>query len=244
MLRETLIAYSLKYEGDPYKIARAVKTDEPVTIPLKLPQCVCLLDDTYPALLRCLRHPPFVLYYIGDLRLFDHPSIGIVGSRDATSDALRVTASISSALSSRYVVISGMARGIDTAAHEAALANGKTIAVLGCGIDAPYPSENLDLYHRICRQGLVVSEYPGKTKPLRHHFPYRNRMIAVATKGLVVTQAKCKSGTMLTVKEALELGREVYCVPYPFNSQEGAGCNLLLQQGATMLTNLADLDII
>jgi DNA processing protein len=104
--------------------------------------------------------------------------------------------------------------------------------------------QNIDLYENLKLNGLVISEYPGRTPPLKHHFPYRNRMIAASNKGIVVTQAVCKSGTMLTVKEALELGRDVYCLPYPYNSKEGAGCNLLIQQGATILTNDEDLDII
>jgi DNA processing protein len=243
MDRNTLIAYSLKYEGDPYRIARAIKNNESIKIPSFLPQCVCLLDDAYPTLFRGLRHPPFVIYYHGDLDLLKRPSLGVVGSRDASLEAMNITSRIVSTLAQKYVIISGMARGIDACAHHASLSTG-TIAVLGSGIDMPYPASNLDLYNQIKKQGLILSEYPGQTRPLKHHFPYRNRLIACASQGLVVTQAKCKSGTMLTVKEALELGREVYVVPYPFDSIEGSGCNLLIQQGATILTNLLDLDII
>lgn len=244
MKRETLIAYSIKYNGDPFKIARAVRDAEDVHIPLLIPQCVCLLDEEYPSLFRSLRHPPFVIYYYGNLKLLDLDTIGIVGSRDATPDALINTHKIAQILAKRYVVVSGMARGIDTAVHLGALVTGVTVAVLGSGIDYPYPYQNRDLYLSLKLNGLVISEYPGFTKPLKHHFPTRNRLIAASNKGIVVTQAVCKSGTMLTVKEALELGREVYCLPYPYNSKEGAGCNLLLSQGATILTNECDLDII
>lgn len=244
MQRETLIAYSMKYAGDPYRIARAIKDEEEVDIPLTLPQCVCLLDDTYPSLYRSLRHPPLVLYYRGNLDLLKRDTIGIVGSRDATLDALAQTTRIATFLAQKYVIVSGMARGIDTAAHLAALEVSTSIAVLGSGIDFPYPAQNRDLYASLILNGLVISEYPGQTRPLKHHFPYRNRLIAASTRGIVVTQAICKSGTMLTVKEALELGREVYCLPYPYNSKVGEGCNLLIQQGATILTNDHDLDII
>jgi len=244
MNRETLIAYSMKYAGDPHRIAKAIRAEEEISLPSSFPQCVCLLDEQYPKLFRALRHPPFVIYYHGDLSLLDQEGVAIVGSREATPDALMHTAHIAKILASRYVVVSGMARGIDTAAHLAALKTGFTVAVLGSGIDFPYPAQNRDLYAAICLNGLVISEYPGSTRPLKHHFPYRNRLIAAAVRGIVVTQATCKSGTMLSVKEALELGREVYCLPYPYNSKEGAGCNLLIQQGATILTNDGDLDII
>lgn len=244
MNRETLIAYSMKYGGDPHRIAKAIRYDEEIRLPLTLPRCVCLLDEAYPELFRSLRFPPFVIYYHGNLSLLDQQGVAIVGSRDATPDALANTSRIARILASRYVVVSGMARGIDTAAHLAALETGTTVAVLGSGIDFPYPPQNRDLYASICLNGLVISEYPGMTRPLKHHFPYRNRLIAAAVRGIVVTQATCKSGTMLSVKEALELGREVYCLPYPYNSKEGAGCNLLIQQGATILTNDGDLDII
>jgi DNA processing protein len=244
MKRETLIAYSMKYAGDPHRIARAIREAEEIMLPTHFPQCVCLFDEHYPMIFRSLRHPPFVLYYYGDLTLLDQAGVAIVGSREATPDALSHTSRIARILASRYVIVSGMARGVDTAAHLAALEVGFTIAVLGSGIDFPYPAQNRDLYSSLKLNGLVISEYPGNTRPLKHHFPYRNRLIAAAVRGIVVTQATCKSGTMLSVKEALELGREVYCLPYPYNSKEGAGCNLLIQQGATILTNDGDLDII
>ncbi len=244
MKRETLIAYSIKYQGEPYRIAQAIHNEEAIEIPAYLPQCVCLLDDDYPQLYRSLRHPPFVIYYYGNLSLLNRDTLGIVGSRSATPDAILQTADIARLLAKKYVILSGMAKGIDTAAHIAALETGTTVAILGSGIDFPYPAQNRDLYEQLKQNGLVLSEYPGTSKPLKHHFPYRNRLIAAANRGILVTQAVCKSGSMLSVKEALELGREVYCLPYPYNSKEGAGCNLLIQQGATILTNTGDLDII
>jgi DNA processing protein len=244
MDRATLIAYSMKYAGDPYRIAKAIQSAEEIELPAALPLCVCLLDEKYPMIFRQLRKPPFVIYYHGNLSLLNRDTIGIVGSREASPDAILQTSRITKVLAKKYVVVSGMARGIDTAAHLAALEEGDSVAILGSGIDFPYPMQNIDLYENLKLNGLVISEYPGRTQPLKHHFPYRNRMIAASSKGIVVTQAVCKSGTMLTVKEALELGRDVYCLPYPYNSKEGAGCNLLIQQGATILTNDEDLDII
>jgi len=244
MNREQLIYYSLKSNGEASGIAVMIKKNEPFH-PIPLPTKVTtILDDDYPKQFRDLRFPPLVLYYIGELELLNHKSIGIVGSRIACPYSISVTKEITGIVKKRYVIVSGMAKGIDSVAHFEALKGGKTVAILGSGIQYVYPAENLSLYREITRNGLVISEYPGSTPPLKHHFPYRNRMIAASSQGIIVTKAGMKSGTMLTVKEALELGRDVYCVPYPYGQIDGLGCNSLIQQGAYILTNEQDLDII
>jgi DNA processing protein len=144
-----------------------------------------------------------------------------------------------------YVIVSGLAKGIDATAHQEALDRQRpTIAVIGCGIDRIYPKENERLYGDVAAQGLILSEYPGDTPPRRHHFPFRNRLIAALGCKCVVTSATLKSGTMLTVNEAISLGKEVLCLPYPMGVPCGEGCNLLISQGATILTNATDFAMI
>ena len=127
-----------------------------------------------------------------------------------------------------------MARGIDAVVHKHSL---HSIGVLGCGLDVHYPLENEDLYCEMAEHQLLITEYPPGVKPLRRHFPFRNRIIAALGEGVIVTQAALRSGTMLTVNEALDLGKEVYTVPYRLTDSEGAGCNSLLQQGANIILN-------
>lgn len=236
-LREQLIAYAMKYQGEYGKIQKAIEREE------RWEKCevdcdvITILDDAYPRQLHRLTDPPFVLFYIGEQRLLKERSAAIVGSRKACDYGVKCTEMIVSALKERYVIVSGMAMGIDRIAHLNAT---HTIAVLGCGTAYCYPLVNRDLYARLKKQQLVISEYPPFTKPLAHHFPRRNRIIAALSDCLIVAWVTMKSGTMHTVNVALDLGISVYCVPYPFASEAGAGCNWLILQGATPLITLEE----
>lgn len=234
--REQLISYSMQYGGDWALIAKAIKDAYPtVNHPCK-EKVLTIYDSDYPSCLRALRYPPWVLYARGDLRLLHAPTVTIIGSRKMSAYGQRVTAAISRRLAKELVVVSGAAKGVDATAQFSALAIGaKSIGVIGNGFDTIYPKENQRLYTLLSMQGLLLSEYPPHIGVRREHFPWRNRLLAALGKVVVVTQATCKSGTMLTVNEALALSKDIYCIPYPFAGEEGRGCNLLISQGAEIL---------
>jgi DNA processing protein len=172
-------------------------------------------DPLYPALLSNIHDPPVVLYVMGAPELLSCRSMGIVGSRSATHYGKNVAGQMANSLSMQgFTIISGMALGIDTAAHNGALAaEGETIAVLGCGLDIVYPPSNHNLYKRIASAGALVSEYPLGTKPDSFRFPARNRIISGLSLGILVVEAANRSGSLITAKHALEQGREVFAVP-------------------------------
>lgn len=200
-------------------------------------------DPLYPPLLREIHDPPLVLYVWGQLTPRDHNAIGVVGSRHATVYGLNAAKKLSFQIAyAGYSVISGLARGIDTAAHEAALAaKGRTVAVLGSGIGRLYPPENQALAERIARQGAVISEYPVDRVADRQTFPYRNRVVAGWSSGLLVVEAPGRSGALITAQQALEQGRTVYAVPGPIDRPTSVGCNRLIQQGAKLVMDGADI---
>ena len=241
MIREQLIAYSIKYEGEPAKIRQALRCNEPYTPVLASLNVMTFLDDDYPVDLKNLNDPPYVLYYKGNLELLKDQAIAVVGSRCPKDYAITMTKDVVNCLAQRYVIVSGLAKGIDALAHQAALSINSTIAVLGCGIDRIYPNENKDLFQQIEEQGLILSEYPKMSLPLKHHFPDRNRIVAALSKAVVVMQADIKSGALITVNQALDLGKDIYTIPYDLMALEGQGCNLLIQQGANMILNHDDL---
>jgi DNA processing protein len=197
--------------------------------------------DHYPSLLRHLHDPPAILYLRGALT--DQPALAVVGARRASASGRRFTKEICSEIASRGItIVSGMARGIDTAAHEGALDGpGQTIAVLGCGIDRIYPPENDRLFHRILNQGAVLSEYPPGTPPLAGHFPGRNRIISGLSQGVLIVEAAAGSGSLITADFALEQGREVFAVPGPIYAETSSGVNQLLKDGAHLVTGAADI---
>jgi DNA processing protein len=175
-----------------------------------------ITDEEYPISLRNIYNPPQILYCIGNISLLKKQSIAIVGCRKASDYGKKVAKIFSEGLSKNDLcIISGFASGIDCEAHKGALYNiGKTIAVLGSGLDVIYPKENESLYYEIVKNGgLIVSEFPLGTKPLSCNFPRRNRIISGLSNGVLVVEAKRKSGTMITVDYALEQGKEVFCVP-------------------------------
>lgn len=199
-------------------------------------------DQAYPALLRNIFDPPAILYLRGQLPLSDR-FIAMVGARKATSYGLQVAEKLAGELALQGVcVVSGMARGIDSAAHRGVLLKkGQTIAVLGCGVDEIYPPENRKLKEQIEINGAVISEYPLGTKPLPVYFPLRNRIISGLSHGTVVVEAAEKSGSLITVDQALEQGREVFAVPGNITSKLSKGPHKLIRQGAKIVDNINDI---
>ena len=198
-------------------------------------------DDEYPEMLKYIYDPPLVLYVRGNIPRMN--SIAIVGSRRASGYGIETAVKLSSQLAlSGFMIVSGMARGIDTAAHCGALKeNGTTIAVLGCGVDIPYPPENHSLMERIIESGAVISEYPPGTPPASFNFPGRNRIISGISLGTLVIEAGLKSGSLITAKYALEQGREVFAVPGNINHYNSEGCNRLIKDGAKMVLDVDDI---
>jgi DNA processing protein len=199
-------------------------------------------DELYPALLREIHDPPVLLYVWGQLTKRDHNAIGIVGSRHATHYGLSATKKLGFQIAyAGYTVVSGLARGIDTTAHEAALAaKGRTIAVIGSGLGKLYPPENMALAERIAQNGAVLSEYPVDRIADKQTFPYRNRIVSGWSCGLIVVEAPVRSGSLITAQQAAEQGRTVYAVPGPIDKPTSAGCNRLIQQGAKLIMDGAD----
>ncbi len=204
----------------------------------QLRESVVTLDDPeYPALLREIIDPPLALHTRGDLSLAQRPSISVVGSRRASPYGLNAAKRLTEELvSAGLVIISGLARGIDAAAHEAALdAGGTTIAVLGTGIDVIYPRSHTRLFRRIEREGLIVSEFPPGTPPLPENFPIRNRVISGLSSGTVIVEATSRSGSLITARMAAEQGREVFAVPGSIFSAGTEGTHRLIQYGAKLV---------
>lgn len=207
-------------------------------------KALTILDDNYPKLLKEIFSPPVVLYYKGDIDVLSAPEIAVVGSRKITPYGKNATEKIVSGLAQAgYVVVSGMALGIDTFAHETTLQeNGKTVAVLGCGLDKPYPATNTNLFKKIIEYGgAVVSEYmPGKP-PLRQHFPARNRIISGLSQGILIVEANIRSGALITARDALEQNRDVFAIPGPIFGESSSGTNSLLKMGANLVTSAEDI---
>ncbi|MGC4029387.1 MAG: DNA-processing protein DprA [Steroidobacteraceae bacterium] len=201
------------------------------------------LEARWPAALDQLPDPPVALYLLGDPAALCELQIAVVGSRSPTAAGRRIAAQLAADLSrAGYLITSGLALGVDAAAHEAALdAGGRTLAVLGTGLDSCYPACNAGLAARIVRDGALVSEFPPATPPRGHHFPRRNRLIAALTRGTVVVEAALRSGSLITARRALDLGREVFAVPgSPLNPQ-AAGCLELLREGAALTRCASDI---
>ena len=200
-------------------------------------------DDEYPqALYELGQDAPIMLFVKGGIEPGDRFAVAIVGSRDCSEYGEAATARISARLAAAGItVVSGMARGIDTAGHRGAIkAGGRTMAVLGCGIDVAYPPENRGLMGKIAGSGAVISEFPPGTPPLRENFPRRNRLISGLSLGVMVVEAAPKSGSLITAKYALEQGKEVFAVPGSILSDTSAGTNDLIKQGARLVTGPDD----
>lgn len=203
----------------------------------------CWQDEEYPALLREIPAPPPILYCRGKLQQTDDVAVAIVGTRRATAYGRELTWRIAYDLAQAGVtIVSGLALGVDGVAHRAALeAGGRTIAVLGSGIDVIYPGSHRDLAHRISEQGAVVTDYAPGTKPDRFNFPPRNRIISGLSLGVVVIEAPDRSGALLTVNFAAEQGRDAFAVPGPVGASASEGCLRIIREGATMVRSAEDI---
>lgn len=200
------------------------------------------LDAEYPRRLFEIGDPPPLLYLRGTIPVWE-PTVAVVGSRRATREGLKAAERLSLELAAAGVlVVSGLARGIDTAAHRGALtAGGSTVAVLGCGLDVDYPPENRQLAQQIAENGCILSEFPMGTQPLAEHFPRRNRIISGLSRGVLVVEAVEKSGSLITARYALDQGREVMAVPGPISSGACRGSNRLIKEGAQLVDCVEDI---
>src|SRR5574344_243351 len=205
---------------------------------------VTMVDKEYPEYLKTLGHPPFVLFYKGDLNLLSYDSthrLSVVGSRKCSSYGVDSTKSIIDGLPKDFLIISGLAHGIDSVSHESALRNNlKTVAVLGDGLERIYPASNKELSENILKNGgLLISEYFDDVEAKPEYFVNRNRIIAVLCNFLLVSEAYEKSGTSITVNYALSYGKDVGCIPYEI--KKGSICNTLLKDGAYLIEDADDI---
>lgn len=192
-----------------------------------------ILDDVYPLSLKEIYNPPVLLFYQGDLELLNQGKLAVVGARSASQMGVKAVKKVIAELQNRFVIVSGLARGIDTAAHIASLKNGgKTIAVIGCGLDTYYPKENRELQDYIAKHHLILTEYEAEQEPRKFHFPERNRIIAGLSQGVIVAEARLRSGSLITCERAMEEGRDVFAIPGNILDGKSDGCHHLIQEGA------------
>lgn len=207
-------------------------------------ETLTILDSNYPKILSEINDPPLVLYVSGDIDILNEKRLlSVIGSRQPTNQAWRkVNYIVPPLVKDNWVIVSGMARGIDSFAHEITLkSSGQTIAILGGGFNHIYPRENQSLFQKISATGLVLSEYTPQTEPRRYHFPERNRIISGLSFGTLVIEAKQRSGTMITVDQALDQGREIYAIPGTPFEELTKGCNTLIQDGAKLVQHPTDI---
>jgi DNA processing protein len=204
---------------------------------------ITIFDSNYPWDLRHIYAAPLVLFYKGDSSLLNSPSLAVVGARACTNYGIRAVRSLLPELiHDKWVIVSGLAKGLDTEAHNVAIQfKGKTIGVIGTGLDYCYPKENQELQYKMAKEHLVVTEYPLGVGPKRHHFPFRNRIIAGLSKGLLVIEAQERSGSLITARMALDNGREVFAVPGSIFNPCSVGCNQLIQLGAKSVLTTGDI---
>lgn len=250
MEARNILAYlSIKYNGNWDNIYDAIKRKEDIVedevnkaIDSVHAKFITIIDEDYPKILNSVFKPPLVLFYYGDLSLISdiYHCISVVGSRKSSMYGELMTRQFVKELSSNKIIVSGLAKGIDSIAHQSSIDNGgKTVAILGSGIDYCYPKENKSLYDKIKEEHLLISEYPGETPPDKAQFPFRNRLIAGLSEITLVTEANdYKSGTLVTVRYALMFGRDVMCIPYHAN--EKSMCNRLIKEGACLVETPQD----
>ena len=208
-------------------------------------EIVSINEKEYPENLKQIYDPPISLYIRGNKEILNQKNMAIVGCRNCSEYGKKATKYFAYQLAKdKFNIVSGLARGVDSYAHLATLcAKGKTIAVLGNGLDQIYPKENISLANEILKNGgAIISEYPLGTKPEKMNFPARNRIISGMSNGVIVVEAKEKSGSLITADFALEQGREVYAVPGNINSVNSVGTNFLIKQGAKIVTHYSDID--
>lgn len=235
--RQQIIYYAIKYNGEYHSVLNALSQNE-AWQEVGDVAAITIIDSDYPVNFWQLRYPPLCLFYRGNKSLLADKKVAIVGSRDVGEEIRLLTKIIVKNLNIDYDILSGMAKGVDGYSHRAAIACGKkTIGILANGIKYCYPPENSDLYELMVKEHLLLSEYPQYCRPLRYHFPFRNRLIAALADKLIIPAAKEKSGTMITVDCALELNKDIYC--WDDNSAVAKQANAyLLQQGVNVLSSL------
>jgi DNA processing protein len=249
-MEEVLVYLSIIHNGEWNKIYQDILEKRPIdkneiieTVKNHNISYITLLDKRYPTSLKTIFKPPFVIFYKGNIELLNSPKkkIAVIGSREHSEYGKKSTESICKDLSKEnIIVVSGLAKGIDSIAHQATIDNnGSTIAVLGNGLNVIYPKENEMLYKEIEEKGLIISEYPLNVMPNSANFPKRNRIIAGISDGVLVIEAKEKSGTMNTVSHALEDGKQIFCVPE--RNFSNSGCNKLIKEGAKLVENCKDI---
>ncbi|UOE92852.1 DNA-processing protein DprA [Alkalihalobacillus sp. LMS39] len=205
---------------------------------------ITIFENEYPPILKQLFDPPWVVYCKGNIALLHYSkALAVVGTREPTKGGrYSLEKIIRPVVEEGWLIVSGLAKGIDTIAHRLTMDNGgKTIAILGSGFDYIYPSSNYHLANEIARDHLLLSEYPAKTKPNKWQFPERNRLISGLSKGTVVVEAKERSGALITADQALEQGKDVFAVPGPIYEQMSLGPNRLIQQGAKLIVEAKDI---
>lgn len=246
--REMLIYVALKFNGDYKKFRDFIANHKTIEeefgesdpqLPNFNSKAITILDDEYPEQLKNCWCPPIVLFYHGDISLLKELSraVAVIGTRKPTEYGVWATKRIVSEIDKDAVIVSGLAKGIDAVAHAQCLEDkGKTIAVLGSGINYCYPEENKELYDAIIKgKGLIISEYPDKTVPSSENFPFRNRLINALSLGVLVTEAFARSGTSITVSWALSANKPVFAVPHQIGRY--SFCNELINDGAEMIEN-------
>lgn len=204
---------------------------------------ITIYDKQYPQILREISQPPVMLFAIGDLALLEEEMLAVVGTRKPSHYGIYATKKIVGDLVEYgFTIVSGLAKGIDSLAHSVTLENaGKTIAVLGCGVDVVYPQEHRNLYNSIAKNGLVISEYLPGERARHGYFPLRNRIISGLSYGTLVVEASLKSGTLITAQASLEQSREVFAIPGPISSINSVGTNHLIKQGAKLVQTVDDI---
>ena len=247
-MEEILVYFSIKYNGSFDRVYEAITSQEEIDqddFRHVLSNISCnyttILSSDYPECFKSIVCPPLVLFYYGDLSLIDKNRIGVIGMRDCSDYGRKACQFlVGDLVEEGYVIVSGLARGIDGEAARVAIeGGGKTIAILGSGIDYCYPKRHQTLYDEIKENHLIISEYPGYCAPTREHFPARNRIIAALSSKLLVVEADVRSGTMITVGFALEQGKEVYSVPNTIFGHQG--CNELISMGAKLVRSAKDI---
>ncbi|WP_156289052.1 DNA-processing protein DprA [Oceanobacillus salinisoli] len=211
---------------------------------LSMYQNVTIVDDNYPPVLNTIKDAPLVLYTMGDFNLLSHTQmLSVIGTRNPSTEAIaKMEYIVKPLVKDNWFIVSGLAKGIDSFAHHIALRNkGKTVAVVGSGFHHIYPKQNTSLFRQIAENGLIISEYPPDIPPAKFHFPERNRIISGLSFGTLVIEATEKSGTLITVDQALDQGREVYAVPGSPLLPQTRGCHRMIQEGAKLVYSSEDI---
>lgn len=231
------IAKAVKNAGSDYDVEKEIALAEKSGVVI-----LTVFDEDYPERLKNIYDPPVILYVKGSIKKEDSLAVSIVGSRKCTYYGMNMADNIAEKLAfSGVTVVSGLARGIDTAAHKGALKSGRTIAVLGSGLGNIYPAENKPLSEKIAQNGAVVSEFPMHMPPNKNNFPQRNRIISGLSAAVLVVEAANKSGALITADFALEQGRDVFAVPGAAGRLSSAGTNSLIKQGAKLIDSAEDI---